>query len=361
MENIIHQLLNLLPLPSMASRYNYNDGLIKQIPKECRMCNYSCAEVFIPEYSCSENKLMICSKGFNYYIINICDNPVVLFGFLVKGKHGKLPRKKKKQLENEIVEESIITNIHSIINNLIGDVRVFADTKVNESLFQFHDLVPTISLIFRTTESLIYQEEGSSFENKVENANSRLKTLYHAISLLDNRLKLMPIINNPEAAKFGQLSMSSPYKIFDKMIRLFKVNEKKASIQLKPNQYITFETFVYDSFIAIPFLLIDNAIKYSKPYSEILVYFQQDGAYLNIEVCSYGPLVSDSSLEKIFEKGFKDKNAQKYSSKGSGIGLYLAQTVAKAHNFEIKYKNKYKESINGIDMGYNSFYFKLTK
>ncbi|MCD4697508.1 MAG: ATP-binding protein, partial [Bacteroidales bacterium] len=107
---------------------------------------------------------------------------------------------------------------------------------------------------------------------------------------------------------------------------------------------------------------IENAIKYSEKNNDIDIYFHQNHKAVEISVSSYGPIVSEDNIHKIYNKGFKDPNAQKFSSKGSGIGLYLADIVAKAHNIEIQYSNKNKElKKNNIEMGINKFSIILNK
>jgi light-regulated signal transduction histidine kinase (bacteriophytochrome) len=208
---------------------------------------------------------------------------------------------------------------------------------------------------------LISKVHGASFEEKVENSDTKLRTLYHAIDLLDNRLKMMPLISNPDAAKYGQVSKCSPYKLFDKVCRLFydTANTNSVTINLVKDKYITYEPLVYDSFLTIPFILIENAIKYSQKKSIVEIHLKQKNKSVYIDVVSYGPVVSTENTEKIFEKGFKDPNAKKFSSKGSGIGLYLAKLVADAHNFEIQYRKENCKFENDIELGKNVFSFEL--
>ncbi|MBU1012846.1 MAG: ATP-binding protein [Bacteroidetes bacterium] len=271
---------------------------------------------------------------------------------------GKLPRKQKKNLNGLFIDISELENWEIRTQELINEITQFTDQKIQDNFSLFHDIIPTISLIFRTLESLINKVDGDTFEKKVENADYKLRTLYHAIDLLENRLKIMPLIGNPESAKFGQVTKCYPYKMFDKVCRLFTetANRKNVKLNLHSDDYVTAESMVYDSFMTLPFLLIENAIKYSKNNNTVDIYIQQINETIKITVSSFGPIVKKENIHKIFEKGFKDPNAQKFSSKGSGIGLYLADIVAKAHNIIISYKCKNEGIIeNEIEMGTNKF------
>ena len=70
---------------------------------------------------------------------------------------------------------------------------------------------------------------------------------------------------------------------------------------------------------------------------------------------SYGYLVPEIERERIFQRGFRGSNVK---AKGSGLGLYIAQLVAKANGFEITYKVK-PTGILGNNKGYNHFMFTI--
>ena len=130
-------------------------------------------------------------------------------------------------------------------------------------------------------------------------------------------------------------------------------------LDLQSTSYITSEPRVYDSFITIPFVLVENAIKYSVNNGTVHINLKQKGRSVLISVTSYGPVVTTENHERIFEKGFKDPNAKKFASQGSGVGLYLANLVANAHNFEISYRKGNIKIENGIEIGSNTFSFQL--
>jgi K+-sensing histidine kinase KdpD len=280
---------------------------------------------------------------------------------LVKGQHIKLPRKDKKRHNNQIINLNELTDWEAEITQLLNDIEEYKESCVKDSIAVYHDITPTISLIFRTLESLIADVPGANFDEKVDNSDIKHRTLYHAINLLDNRLKMMPLISNPEAAKFGLVSRCSPYKIFDKVRRLFNdsANKRGITLDLQSSTYITSEPQVYDSFITIPFVLVENAIKYSVNNGTVHILLRQKGKNVLVSVTSFGPVVTTENHEKIFEKGFKDPNAKKFASQGSGIGLYLANLVANAHNFEIFYKKGSTKIEKGIEIGSNTFSFQL--
>lgn len=78
--------------------------------------------------------------------------------------------------------------------------------------------------------------------------------------------------------------------------------------------------------------LIDNAIRYSPPSSEILVRYQYTENELRITVTDHGPGISSDKRERVFDRFYRDIDAQ---GGGSGLGLAIARQIASLHQAEI--------------------------
>ena len=102
----------------------------------------------------------------------------------------------------------------------------------------------------------------------------------------------------------------------------------------------------YQSFQLIPLLLLDNAIKYGLPGTNILVQFTQTNDLLYLAVTSAGEVVREDERSKIFSRHFRGSNAAGRHPHGSGLGLFLAKEVAAAHGFELAYGCNEVEKIN---------------
>lgn len=84
----------------------------------------------------------------------------------------------------------------------------------------------------------------------------------------------------------------------------------------------------------LPYILIDNAIKYSHPKHDIVIKFEETDQVLTVCItsCSLRPLNGDVS--KLMDRGYRDPNAA-YLKDGKGIGLYLANTICKYNDIDI--------------------------
>ncbi|MGR5326440.1 sensor histidine kinase [Photobacterium damselae] len=83
----------------------------------------------------------------------------------------------------------------------------------------------------------------------------------------------------------------------------------------------------------LPFLLLDNAIKYSPNGSEVEVEFIRYNTSLEIIVTSVGPYVPYDEIKRLCKKHYRGKNTRDLESiKGQGIGLYFADKIVKLHD-----------------------------
>ena len=79
--------------------------------------------------------------------------------------------------------------------------------------------------------------------------------------------------------------------------------------------------------------LIQNAISYGEPESPIEISIGEIPKYIVIKVKDYGAGISKDDIDKIFNKYYSA--AKKFRKIGTGLGLYLALQVIKAHDGEL--------------------------
>jgi len=81
--------------------------------------------------------------------------------------------------------------------------------------------------------------------------------------------------------------------------------------------------------------LIENANKYTPRETRITcqVYSTDEGAVL--QVTDEGPGIPDEEKKRVFEKFYRVGNEQVRRAKGTGLGLYICNRIARAHNASI--------------------------
>ena len=85
--------------------------------------------------------------------------------------------------------------------------------------------------------------------------------------------------------------------------------------------------------------LIDNAIKYTKNDSTVAVTTFMDNNELHLTVKDTGIGIPDDEKDKIFSRFFRAQNAVHTETDGSGLGLFIAQSVVKRHGGKIWFES----------------------
>jgi two-component system sensor histidine kinase KdpD len=78
--------------------------------------------------------------------------------------------------------------------------------------------------------------------------------------------------------------------------------------------------------------LIDNAVKYTPPGSDIAMVTRKVGNMAEIEVADNGPGLTDEEKQKVFEKFYSGANKIADNRRSLGLGLYLCKAIVEAHS-----------------------------
>ncbi|MBN1602043.1 MAG: sensor histidine kinase [Chitinispirillaceae bacterium] len=104
---------------------------------------------------------------------------------------------------------------------------------------------------------------------------------------------------------------------------------KQLEIAFNGNLYGTLQ--VLQAFELIPFIVLDNAGKYSPPNLTIDVDFIETTQEVSATVRSLGPALISSEQDRLFEQHFRGKHTRCLAVYGAGLGLYVARNIAELH------------------------------
>ena len=85
--------------------------------------------------------------------------------------------------------------------------------------------------------------------------------------------------------------------------------------------------------------IIENAIKYSENDSKIEVTLYQERNRACISVRDEGIGISQSEINRIFERFYRVKKDRSRTTGGSGLGLYITKKISDMHQGEIDIKS----------------------
>lgn len=99
--------------------------------------------------------------------------------------------------------------------------------------------------------------------------------------------------------------------------------------------------------------IIDNAIRYNVKNGEITIKVDKvkDQPFVRISIKDTGIGISTEDSAKIFNKFFRAQNALKFETEGSGLGLYVAQNIVRAHGGKMWFESEQNRG--------TTFYFTL--
>ena len=81
--------------------------------------------------------------------------------------------------------------------------------------------------------------------------------------------------------------------------------------------------------------LVDNAIKYSMPGTEVTVSSHVQGDELITTVTDHGVGIGKSQIERLFTKFGRIFNPLSVQAGGTGLGLYIVKNLVESHNGRI--------------------------
>jgi signal transduction histidine kinase len=81
--------------------------------------------------------------------------------------------------------------------------------------------------------------------------------------------------------------------------------------------------------------LVENAVKYSKPGSEIKISLTKKNDHTVLAVADRGAGISDREKENVFGRFYRIGNEETRTTKGTGLGLYIVRSLCEAHNWSV--------------------------
>jgi K+-sensing histidine kinase KdpD len=113
------------------------------------------------------------------------------------------------------------------------------------------------------------------------------------------------------------------------VVKCFEPNVHLSELKLEihgPSSGFTYGAPVFE---LVPFVLIENAVKYAPKRSPITVKISDFDDHIDAHVQSFGPKITKAELSRIFEQGFRAEAARKTGKSGSGVGLFAAWSLVR--------------------------------
>ncbi|ENQ8649517.1 sensor histidine kinase [Vibrio fluvialis] len=227
-------------------------------------------------------------------------------------------------------------------------VRNNSNTSLDSDIvdFSIHEVRRFNGEIKRICEELLIED---SFNTEV--VTKKIKSIFASSSLISVRLNAFDLEENPDVITSQSKFNSGIFKKFQKASHCLNTYARDRGVtitQFKGSSHLTID--MYQIFDLIPFVILENSIKYSPSGQNVTVYFDEVyNKFLSVTVSSIGPCNATDEMEKIFEKKYRGKQAAYLDGTGGGYGLYFAKLICDMHNIHIKANSgPEKFELNGV-------------
>jgi len=252
--------------------------------------------------------------------------------------YSKLKRKEEKRQKE-------IDDLKSQITSLERKVVILEELK--------HDIGRFANLVLTASENLNHLIINDFKKNMIEEAAS---TILHTTSMISPRIIYSDMELSNGQMQSGARFSSGVYKKFDKSKRILRRIASQRSIKINfhnPSQH-TIQSLT--SFDMVPFIILENAVKYSPTGGEVNVTFDENkidnsNKKLEVTISSIGPYIEEEELKQITQRGFRSKSPKVRTISGQGLGLYIAENICLFHEIQISFSSRYQLDIDNIKYG----------
>lgn len=325
------------------------DGYENSQPSRCK----SCEHLACTKKNAGDSIHNICPEKFSYYVTEWCGESLIFNGLIVEDKNHKISGPRRKDLRRLWVKHSFVLDLIARLKRLELAFESELREAAKETISFLHDVRSSAGLVLHNCEEIVSRLPGKDFSEKMTNLrkeDSKIFTLYQSINFLIEQLGLADVISNPESITYGRKSNSSIRPFIYKMAKLFEAGANARHLFISVEGDTNVHVSTYQSFQLVPLIILDNAIKYGRTGTNVIIKFHQDDSALQIEFISYGDVVPVHESTKIFQRHIRGSNAEMRHPHGTGLGLFLAKQIVDAHGYELLYKGDEVSQVNSFTL-----------
>ncbi|OGW74626.1 MAG: hypothetical protein A2Z72_06160 [Omnitrophica bacterium RBG_13_46_9] len=201
-----------------------------------------------------------------------------------------------------------------------------------------HELKTPLAIVRGESEIALRKEHDPEEYKRVIRIN--LEESKRMVKTIENLLLLAKLDYRPEIFKFEKIELTEFFREIYEHARTLAFNKEIGVNIHMPDTptYINADKFhLRRLFLNI----IDNAVKFTPKGKRISLTVKYNGEKVIAAVSDTGVGIEEKNLSKIFERFFHvDVTEQEESDSGNGLGLSIAQSIAKIHNSDIHVKSQ---------------------
>ena len=195
-----------------------------------------------------------------------------------------------------------------------------------------HDLRTPLTSISGNASNLL--SNGPLFDAKTK------EQMY--ADIYDDAMWLINLVENllsVSRLEQGRMNLHLTTELIDEVVAeaLRHINRKRAEYHFHVQSSDDYLLAQIDAKLIVQVLIniLDNAMKYTPPGSDIEIGWKQEGKFICISVADNGPGISDEAKPHIFDMFYSASNQIADSRRSMGLGLALCKSIVNAHGGEI--------------------------
>ena len=344
--------LNFSPFPILLNPHKIpQSGIVFHLPRFCnQIFNRKCQDHYNELLSSTKSCLKQCPYGFASEKVNVNQKDLVFTALnierisdrkkLQKNLHKKdfSPRLNSEHY-NRVKEEYVKFLLMN--SDLTSTLKDFSDAQFdlneNKELLDntFHELRKLNQQLKKQTETL--SKEIDSYNPNFSRIKYLGLNVFSTSRLISSRLNTYDFSLNPDLALANVKKPTPLFKRFEKVVHCLRVESEHKNVSLYLNGKSYKRINANEVIELLPFLLVENALKYSPKNETVNIRFLESEELLQVRISNWGPRPTDQEINTLTERGVRSANAQDVES-GSGLGLFLSNFICEMHNIEMEIK-----------------------
>jgi len=196
-----------------------------------------------------------------------------------------------------------------------------------------HELRTPITSIAGFTEALldgtIPQEKQGKYLTAINDEINRLNRLVQRMLEITRYQSVNPIKKNDSSFDITELTRRTLFSLEG------KINAKKLDvITLLPEEPL-FVVGAEDAFSQVVHNIIENAVKFANPETELSVRIWKTEGKAYIAVKDHGETIPEDELPLIFDRFHKSDRSRGIDKEGLGLGLHIVKSILDSYGEEI--------------------------
>lgn len=212
------------------------------------------------------------------------------------------------------------------------------ELKTNFLQLVTHDLKTPVARINGLSEVLLRKAADRLDVRDKETVHSIIDATDELNHFISSILELTKVESNRLHLHFESKDLN---QLIERAVVGFRASAKAKDLRIETDLEPLFPIRLDASLISkVLNNMIDNAIKYSRPGSEIKVSSKESDGFVSVSVEDRGIGMTQDELSHLFTKFYRAKNDTTTQVRGTGLGLYLTKYFIEAHGGRVEVQSE---------------------